>query len=177
MKSHEEHFCDFPDCPFVANTKKKVETHKKRVHGVKCVTLHECGWCEFSSSHKGTVSKHELICQERKRQETSLNIQPISKDELGLLFAKTGSTTISDFNTILDFFVKRFGKEWFEKGAKSAVAEYCNSLEHLHESEEMTFQVTLIFGSNRISASVLYLSVCLSVSQSALCSKALLKGS
>ena len=132
---------------------------------MKCVTYFECGWCDFSRSHQGNVKRHELVCEERKRQETSLDIQPISKDELGLLFAKTGATTFNDFNTILDFFMKRFGKEWFEKGSKGAVAEYCNSLEHLHESEEMTFQVTPVQNSyfSNLSAfsaqnAILYLS-------------------
>ena len=143
MKTHEKHPCSFPDCNHVADTKRKLDTHKRKVHEVKCVTYHECGWCDFSRSHKGTVKKHEMFCDERKRQETSLDIQPIGKDELGLLFAKTGATTITDFNVILDFFIKRFGKQFFEKGSKGAVAEYCNSLEHLHESEEMIFQVTL----------------------------------
>ena len=144
-KTHEKHPCSFPDCDHIADTKRKLIAHKKKVHEVKCLTFHECGWCDFSSSHKGNVKRHELICQERKRQETSLDIQAISKDELGLLFSKTGATTITDFNQILDFFIERFGKQFFEKGAKGAVAEYCNSLEHLHESEEMIFQVTLTF--------------------------------
>ena len=35
---------------------------------------------------------------------------------------------MTEFNIILDFFMKKFGKHFFEQGAKSAVSEYANSL-------------------------------------------------
>ena len=57
------------------------------------------------------------------------------------MYSLTNKCSMTEFNIILDFFMKKFGRHYFEQGAKSAVSEYANSLDYLHGSEEMTFKV------------------------------------
>ena len=87
------------------------------------------------------LRSHLKSCAAKKRAEDVGLQDPISKDELGLLYSLTNKCSMTEFNIILDFFMKKFGRHYFEQGAKSAVSEYANSLDYLHGSEEMTFKV------------------------------------
>ena len=152
LKRHElTHLtCDVVGCGMEFRSKKKLDAHKRKVHkpifasnicpkqGPK---KHSCGWCGYETSFTTHIKKHEKICASKKRAEGPDLENQIGKDELGLLYSMTNKCSIKEFNVILDFFIQKFGKEWFEKGAKTAVSEYCNSLDFLHDSEEMIFEV------------------------------------
>ena len=152
LKRHElTHLtCDVEGCGKEFHNKKKLEAHKRKVHkpifasnicpkqGPK---KHSCRWCEYETRYSTHIRNHEKVCAGKKRAEGPDLENQIGKEELGLLYSMTNKCSIKEFNVILDFFIQKFGKEWFEKGAKTAVSEYCNSLDFLHDSEEMIFEV------------------------------------
>ena len=153
MVSHRKISCDVVGCGQEFHGKKKLDAHKRKVHqpvfapqvcpkqGPKEPKVHGCHWCGYKTSVTTNLRKHEKSCAAKKRAEGVMVQDPVSKDELGLLYSLTNKCSMTEFNIILDFFMKKFGKQYFEQGAKSAVSQYANSLDYLHDSEEMTFQV------------------------------------
>ena len=154
MVSHEKHFCDVVGCGKEFHGKKKLLAHKRKDHkpvfapqvcpkqGPKNQPkIHQCGWCDYVTRYTTHHQDQVKRCPAKKRAEGLGIKEPITKDELGLLYSLTNKCSMTEFNIILDFFMQKFGKHFFEQGAKSAVSEYANSLDYLHSSEEMTFQV------------------------------------
>ena len=156
MVSHRKLTCDVVGCGQVFHGKKKLDAHKRKVHqpifapqvcpkqGPKEPKVYSCDWCKYQTKVTTNLHRHLETCKAKKRAEDVGLKDPISKEELGLLYSLTNKCSINEFNIILDFFMKKFGKHFFEQGAKSAVSEYANSLDYLHGSEEMTFKVTFL---------------------------------
>ena len=155
MVSHRKLFCDVEGCGREFHGKKKLDAHKRKEHrpvfapqvcpkqGPKKPKTHGCDWCGFETRITTNLKSHLKSCAAKKMAEGVGPKEQISKEDLGLLYSLTNKCSMTEFNIILDFFMKKFGKHYFEQGAKSAVSEYANSLDYLHDSEEMTFQVHL----------------------------------
>ena len=157
MESHREVFCDVVGCGKKFHGKKKLDAHKRKEHKPifapqvcpkqgpkKEPKLHKCEWCSFQTRFTTHHRVHLNSCAAKKRAEATGPDEPVSKDELGMLYSLTNKCSMTEFNIILDFFMKRFGHHFFEQGAKSAVSQYANSLDYLHGSEEMIFKVKFL---------------------------------
>ena len=136
MKTHEKLFCNVEGCGQEFHGRKKLDAHKRRVHtqvfapqvcpkqGPKNKPkMHQCGWCDYETRYSTHHRDHEKSCPAKKRAEGLGIKEPITKDQLGLLYSLTNKCSMTEFNTILDFFMNKFGKHFFEQGAKSAVSE------------------------------------------------------
>ena len=155
MVSHMKVICDVVGCGQEFHGKKKLDAHKRKVHkpifapqvcpkqGPKNQPkIHKCQWCSYETRYTSHLKVHLEACRPKKRAESGAGPEePVSNDELGLLYSLTNKCSMSEFNIILDFFMKKFGRHYFEQGAKSAVSQYANSLDYLHGSEEMIFKV------------------------------------
>ena len=157
METHREVFCDVVGCGKKFHGQKKLNAHKRKEHKPlfapqvcpkqgpkKEPKIHRCQWCSFQTRFTTHLKDHLNSCAAKKRAEAAGPDEPVTKDELGLLYSLTNKCSMTEFNIILEFFMNKFGKEFFEQGAKSAVSQYANSLAYLHGSEEMTFKVKFL---------------------------------
>ena len=118
--------CGVVGCRIEFHKKKKLDAHKRKLHKPLFVSnicpkqgpkKHRCRWCEYETRYSTNIGKHEKICAVKKRAEGP-DLKQHGKEELGLLYSMTNKCSIKEFNVILDFFTKKFGKEWCQKGSK-----------------------------------------------------------
>ena len=102
-----------PRCDHSCGSQWKLDRHLRIHDRVKVATVHECGFCTFSSPRKDTRDIHEGRCPAKKRLSPPSN-GPITKAFVEDLFSDC-NVSINDFNDILARFVSHFGEEWFDK--------------------------------------------------------------
>ena len=130
--------CDV--CPHEATSNERLETHKKKHDKIIIKTPSKCshGDCSYATFDKSNLKKHESeYCVFLKRARGPLN-GPVTEKELNSLFADC-EVSIADFNKILDFFLKKFGSEWFPRGAKTCVREFCEEMAEFSTHETVEF--------------------------------------
>ena len=174
METHREVFCDVVGCGKKFHGMKKLNAHKRKEHKPlfapqicpkqgpkKEPKVHRCEWCSFQTRFTTNLNVHLSSCAAKKRAEAAGPDEPVTKDELGLLYSLTNKCSMTEFNIILDFFMNKFGKHFFEQGAKSAVSQYANSLDYLHDTEEMTFKVKFLIDLCSVLNSKVVIKFCL----------------
>ena len=130
--------CDL--CPHEAQSQERLETHKKKHDKIIIKTPFKCSHedCSYATFDKSNINRHESeYCVFLKRARGPLN-GPVTEKELNSLFADC-EVSIADFNKILDFFLKKFGSEWFPRGAKTCVREFCEEMAEFSTHETVEF--------------------------------------
>jgi len=115
--------------------------------------LKKCGYCEYQSSNKRNVTRHENKCKEKLRQQAPRK-GPVTNEQLTDLFSGM-HCSITDFNQMLAFFKKQFGDEWFEQNSQKCIQDYCKSMNIYSTTETVMFQDT---NKNEISRTLSYIS-------------------
>ena len=130
--------CDL--CPHEAQSQERLETHKKKHDKIIIKTPFKCSHedCSYATFDKSNINRHESeYCVFLKRARGPLN-GPVTERELNSLFADC-EVSIADFNKILDFFLKKFGPEWFPKTSKTCVREFCEEMGEFSSHETVEF--------------------------------------
>ena len=105
-------------CGYKASSTKKLGSHLK-THEVKIIKMHTCEYCDYKSKKAANVRRHQDKCRAKLRLQPPAN-GPVSKEELVDLFSDM-HTSMTDFKQMLQFFVEKFGSEWFEQGSMKCV--------------------------------------------------------
>ena len=141
-KKVHKFICD--KCGTSRETQKKLDEHSATHDKVKEKAVHKCTHCDYTTSWPSNLKRHKKSCVEMKRQKAP---DPVSNKKLVDLFSDC-HVSISDFNKILDFFMKQMGNQFFESGAMKCVQDYCSSMNVFSTAETVKF-----IDSNKIEIS------------------------